>query len=130
MTDGESATPSREERADTIEYEDWREALEDGVLLGQECPECGHTSATPRRACLECGATPETVELPTEGVVHSETSIEVTPEEFDDAGYRVGIVDLGAARILGRLGGDVAIGDDVALAGVVDEGGDPAPRFD
>jgi hypothetical protein len=113
-----------------LDYDARLAALADGVLLGQRCRECGAVSATPRRVCMECHAEdPETVELPTDGVVHSETSIEVTPEGFDD-GYRVGIVDLGEARVLARLGGDAGIGTEVSLSGVVSDAAGSAPVFE
>jgi uncharacterized OB-fold protein len=114
-----------------LDYDAWRQYLNDEVLLGQRCPECDHVSARPRSVCLECNAADlETIELPTDGVVHSETSIEVTPDGFDESGYRVGIVDLGEAKLLARLEGEPAIGDDVSLVGVLTESDDPAPIFE
>ena len=53
------------------------------------------------------------------------------PEGIDERGYRVAVVDLGAARVLGRLDGAAEIGDAVALAGhVEDERGYAVPRFE
>ena len=116
---------------DRLDYETWRTYLIDEVLLGQQCQDCGFVSTTPRRVCVECHAEePETVELPTTGVVHSDTSIEVTPEGFDDSGYRVGIVHLGDARVTARLDDGAAIGDEVSLSGVLTEMAEPVPVFE
>lgn len=115
---------------ESLDYDAWASALRDGRLLGQHCPDCGATSATPRRVCHECQARRlETVALPTEGVVHSETAIEVTPAGFDDEGYRVGIVDLDEAWVFARLAGGSEIGEAVSLAGAFTEGDGPIPVF-
>lgn len=46
------------------------EALEDGKLLGAQCPECGHVEFFPYYSCSECGNHElELVELSGEGVV-------------------------------------------------------------
>lgn len=114
----------------SLDFDTWRQYLNDEMLLGQRCQACDNVSARSRSVCLECHGTDlATVELPTEGVVHSETSIEVTPEGFDEAGYRVGIVDLGEAKLLARLEGEPAIGDEVSFVGVLTELNDPAPIF-
>ena len=54
------------------------------------------------------------------------------PEGIEERGYRVGVVEVGDARVLGRLTGDgLAIGDEVALSGhVEDEEGYAAPLFE
>lgn len=120
-----------EDLPETLDYEAWRDALTEGLLLGQRCQECGAVSATPRQVCLDCGArSVEPVALPTTGVVHSETFIEVTPNGFDDDGYRAGIVDLGEARVFARLGGEAAIGDEVSFEGPFEGGDGPVPLFD
>lgn len=108
----------------------WSQALRDGILLGQSCEACGHVTAAPKAACARCGARGlELTRLPTSGEVYSETRIEVAPEGFE-APYTVGLVSLGQARVLARLPAEAAIGDSVALAGVVAGGATPAPRFE
>ena len=32
----------------------WAAALREGILLGQECSECGHVTAAPKVACAQC----------------------------------------------------------------------------
>lgn len=116
-----------------VEYGDWHEALADGALLGVECEDCGHVSATPKRGCIECGSRDlVAVELPQSGEVHSETTIAVPPDtvEETDGPYRVGVVDLGPTRLLARIDEDSAIGDTVAFSGTVEVGGRPGPRFE
>lgn len=108
----------------------WSRALHDGVLLGQRCPSCAHVTAAPKAACARCGDRELSVEaLPAVGAVYSETTIAVSPEGFESP-YRVAIVDLGDARVLGRVPESAAIGDQVTLAGVVAVDGRVAPRFD
>ncbi|WP_276261314.1 Zn-ribbon domain-containing OB-fold protein [Haloglomus litoreum] len=121
------------ERPATLGYHDWAAAVREGRLLGQACEECGHVSGVPSGACQECGARDlTTVELPTEGTVYSETTINVPPEQFEERGYQVAVVDLGDARGMVRIEGDhVDIGDEVALSGVIDTDDDhPAPTFE
>lgn len=118
--------------SDALDYARWAEAVRDGRLLGLVCG-CGHTNGTPTAACPHCGSRDlERVVLPTEGVVHTETTIQVPPSGFEERGYQVVVVALGDAKVTGRVdGGGVAIGDEVRLAGVVTEDdGHPAPRFD
>ncbi|GAB3035027.1 Zn-ribbon domain-containing OB-fold protein [Natronobiforma cellulositropha] len=115
---------------DPYSHAAWVDALRDGVLLGGRCRECGWTSATPQAACLECATRDlEPTTLPLEGTLHTETTVAVSPTGFD-APYRVGIVDLGATRLLCRLEGDAAIGDPVAFAGTLETAdGEVAPLF-
>ena len=108
----------------------WANALREGVLLGQRCGACGHVTAAPKAACVRCGERGLSVEaLSATGEVYTQTTIAVTPERFDGP-YRVGIVDLGDGRVLGRLPDDAEIGDAVALAGVVEVDDRVAPRFE
>lgn len=102
---------------DGLTYDDWREALLDDVLLGQECTGCDYTTGAPKAACPRCGSRElDAVELPLEGEIHSETTIQVPPEGFD-RGYQVVVVDVGDARVTGRLDDPgVEIGDEVAFA--------------
>ncbi|PSQ34783.1 hypothetical protein BRD11_03405 [Halobacteriales archaeon SW_12_69_24] len=116
-----------------LTHEAWTAAVRDGRLLGATCGDCGATVGTPTAACPHCGArSMESVELSTRGTVYTETTIEVPPAGISAGGYQVAVVDFGDARVLGRLDDqDVAIGDDVVLAGYVeDEQGYPAPRFE
>lgn len=116
-----------------LTHDEWTAAVRDGRLLGATCQDCGATVGTPKAACPHCGARSlETVELPTRGAVYTETTINVPPAGIEDRGYQVAVVDLGDARVLGRLDDQaVGIGDDVVLSGYVeDESGHVAPRFD
>jgi len=118
--------------SDALDYATWAEALREGRLLGLACG-CGHTNGSPTGACPHCGSRDfERVELPTEGVVHSETTIQVPPSTFEERGYQVVVVEVGEAKVMGRVDGDgVAIGDEVRLSGVVaEDDGNPAPRFE
>ena len=115
---------------DVLTASAWGRALRDGVLLGQRCPACGHATGAPKAACARCGERDLAVEaLPTAGQVYTETTIAVAPEGFEGP-YRVGVIDLGDARVLGRIPDDAAIGDEVAVAGVVEADDRVAPRFE
>ncbi|GAB7011028.1 Zn-ribbon domain-containing OB-fold protein [Halorubrum trueperi] len=115
---------------DDVDYEEWREQLEAGVLLGLECRSCGHVTATPKRVCINCGARElDAVELPTRGTVYSETTIEVTPEGFDGP-YQVVMVELGSVHLLVRVDGTVEIGDVAEFTGTVVTEDLPAPVFE
>lgn len=112
-----------------LTYEDWAAALHDGVLLGQSCRNCNAVSSVPAAACKDCGAREfETVELPAQGEVVSETTIGTPPTGFPDR-YQIAIVSLGKTRVLGRVDGDIQIGDTVEFADVSVVNGDPAPVF-
>lgn len=116
----------------TLTYETWAEAVREGRLLGQECGQCDHVAGAPKGACAQCGSRDlSTVELPTTGKVYTETTINVPPIQFEERGYQVGLVELGEARVMVRFRSEVAIGDEVELAGYVDtDGGHPAPTFE
>jgi uncharacterized OB-fold protein len=123
-----------EELPGTLTYADWATAVTEGRLLGQACGDCGHVAGTPKGACAHCGARElETVELPTEGEVYTETTINVPPEGFTERGYQVAVVQVGDARVMARLepDADAEIGEAVALSGHVDtDEGHPAPVFE
>lgn len=107
----------------------WREALRDGRLLGQHCPDCGHETAAPKAACAQCGSQAvERVDLPTEGEVYARTRIEVAPAAYEGP-YDVGLVSVGDARVLARLDGHFEIGDAVSLQDVFEGEHGPAPVF-
>ncbi|MFB6118666.1 Zn-ribbon domain-containing OB-fold protein [Halosegnis sp.] len=115
-----------------LTYAEWADAVQEGRLLGLACA-CGHTNGSPVAACPHCGERDlEQVELPTEGTVHTETTVQVPPAGFQERGYQVVAVSLGDARVMGRVVGDrVEIGDQVSLAGVITEDdGHPAPTFE
>jgi uncharacterized OB-fold protein len=121
------------ELPEPLSYHDWAAAVREDRLLGQECGDCGHVSGVPSGACQECGGRDlTTVELPTTGEVYTETTINVPPEQFEERGYQVAVVDLGDARVMVRIEGDhVDIGDEVALSGHIDTDDDhPAPTFE
>ncbi|MGA9400626.1 Zn-ribbon domain-containing OB-fold protein [Haladaptatus sp.] len=115
-----------------LTYADWRAYLKAGDLVGLECESCGTVTATPKRACVECGdRNLDTHTLPNVGVVHSETTITVPPVGFEGP-YQVAVVDLGDTKILGRIGGDeeVNIGTTVECTDTVELDGMPAPMFE
>lgn len=88
---------------------------------------------TPKAACPHCRSTElETVELSTEGVVYTETTINVPPAVVDTRGYQVAVVDLGAGRVMGHLNDKaVDIGDQTVLTGFIeDDDGYVAPKFE
>ncbi|WP_049971418.1 Zn-ribbon domain-containing OB-fold protein [Haladaptatus cibarius] len=112
-----------------LTYAEWREQLESGNLVGLECSSCGHVTATPKRACGECGGRNlELHDLPETGAVHSETTITVPPVGVEGP-YQVAIVDLGDAHLLGRIEGSVEIEDEVAFTTTIEIEGMPAPVF-
>lgn len=115
----------------TLTHEAWADALREGDLLGVTCADCGATYGTPFAVCNDCGGRDvETTDLPTEGEVYSETTVQVPPVGFEGP-YQVGMVQLGSARVMARLESEdrVDIGDRVVLDGVVDSDGNPAPVF-
>ncbi|SIQ84514.1 Uncharacterized OB-fold protein, contains Zn-ribbon domain [Haladaptatus litoreus] len=112
-----------------LTYAEWRKHLESGNLVGLECSSCGHVSATPKRACGECGdRNLEPRDLPETGEVHSETTITVPPVGVEGP-YQVAIVDLGDAQLLGRIEGSVEIADEVTFTTTIEIEGMPAPVF-
>lgn len=118
------------EESETISYAEWREHLEAGELFGLRCQSCGHVTATPKRACIACGDRDLTpYELPQQGDVHSETTITVPPEGVEGP-YQVALVQLGDARLLGRIEGRVEIGDTVEFTDSIELDGMPAPVFE
>lgn len=118
------------ETDDSLTYAEWRNHLESGALVGLECRSCGHITATPKRACGDCGGRDlEPHHLAQSGEVHSETTITVPPVGVEGP-YQVGIVDLDDAHLLARIEGGVEIGDAVEFAGTIEIDGMPAPVFE
>lgn len=112
------------------EYSEWRELLEEGVLLGTECGACGWTTATPKRRCIDCGSEQLAgIKLPSNGIVYSETTINVTPVGFDDS-YQIAIVDLAGTLLTARIDGAVTIDDRVRFSDIITADGRPAPVFE
>jgi hypothetical protein len=119
-----------------LTYGEWTRALKEGRLLGQACGACAEVVGTPKGACPHCGTRElETVELPTSGEVYTETTVMVPPAGVEERGYQVAVVQVGEARVMGRVDGNggevhVDIGDSVELTGYIKgEGDDPAPLF-
>ncbi|WP_254545220.1 Zn-ribbon domain-containing OB-fold protein [Halomarina pelagica] len=114
----------------SLAYDEWAAALREGDLLGVECADCGATYGTPFSVCNECGGRDlEAVDLPEEGEVYSETTITVPPVGFEGP-YRVGIVQVGPARVTARVEGEAGIGDRVVFDGAMEaDDGHPAPVF-
>jgi uncharacterized OB-fold protein len=116
--------------AGTVTAAGWARALQDGVLLGQRCPTCGHVTGASKAACVHCGERELEIEaLPTAGEVYTETTIAVAPEGFDGP-YRIGVVALDKGRVLGRIPDDAGIGDTVSLDGTVEVNDGVAPLFE
>lgn len=109
----------------------WSAALREDVLLGQKCPDCDHVTAAPKAACARCGAQDTAVvELATEGTVYAETTMFVGPAAFSGTEpYGVALVDVGDARIMAHVDGEVEIGDRVVFAGTVEADDSPGPLF-
>lgn len=105
-------------------------ALRDGVLLGQECGECGHGTGTAAAACSHCGSRDmAVVTLPEAGEVYTETRINVPPPAFEGS-YTVAIVELtDGTRLTTHIEGDVSVGDTVSFKGHTTEDDRPAPVF-
>lgn len=124
-----SETEAAEQAGEGLTHEDWSAALRDGELLGLRCEDCDRAVGTPKAACVDCGYRDLAVEtLPERGVVHTETTIGVSPEGVDERGYTVAVVELEDARVMGRVTDDVDVGDAVALDGATD-GERPTPVF-
>lgn len=121
----------QDEEWDELDHATWASALRGGRLLGQECTECGYTTATPKAGCVRCGGLDlEVLELPRSGTVYSESAVSVPPKGFDDE-YHVVLVDLNGVetRLLGRSDTPVEIGDVVEFRDYIETEGSPAPVF-
>lgn len=114
-----------------LTHKAWCAALRESVLLGERCHDCGHVTVAPKAACARCSSRDtEAVELPTEGTVYSETTVFVGPAAFtDDTPYGVALVDVGDARVMAHVDGEVGIGDPVEFQGVVEADDSPGPLF-
>lgn len=119
------------DRTTRLTHELWEEALVEGRLLGLECEECGYVTATPKAACVRCGSRDVVrVDLPTTGRVYTKSTIEIAPDA-QGSGYQIAFVDIGEARILGRIadGERVEIDDKVELRDSYEYDGDVVAVF-
>lgn len=79
----------------------WFAALANGTLLGTRCPKCQTTFATPRLACMECGAECDWVELPKVGKIHSFTVCHFGAEAFlHETPFILGLVEFEGVNTL------------------------------
>jgi uncharacterized OB-fold protein len=115
---------------DSVTDNDIANALRDGVLLGQECGDCGHGTGTSAAACSHCGSRDLTVvTLPEDGEVYTETKINVPPPAFEGP-YTVALVELtDGTRLTAHIEDEVSVGDSVSFQGIIDEDIRPAPIF-
>ena len=82
--------------------------LANGRLLGTRCRRCDYTYATPRFACMTCGAETDWVELPRVGRVHTYTTCYFGSEEFlPDCPFNLILVEFEGVNtlFLARLSG-------------------------
>lgn len=120
------------EVTDHLTHDVWAEGLESGTPKGLACSACGYVSGTPKAACVRCGSREVSVtDLPTTGRVYSKSTIEVAPKR-QGSGYQIALIDLGEARLLGRIadGERVAIDDEVELCGTYEYEGDLVAVFE
>lgn len=70
-------------------------------LLGTKCKKCGNVFATPKMACMECGAECDWTELPQEGKLHSFTVCHFGAEAFlDQTPFILGLIEFENANTL------------------------------
>ncbi|MFC7131588.1 MULTISPECIES: Zn-ribbon domain-containing OB-fold protein [Salinibaculum] len=117
-------------QGERLSDDDIARALRDGVLLGQECADCGHGTGTAAAACSHCGSRDTTaVVLPEDGEIYTETRINVPPPAFEGP-YTVAIVELSdGTRLTAHIESDVSVGDAVSFQGTIAEDIRPAPVF-
>lgn len=91
--------------------------LANGRLLGTRCPSCDYTYATPRLACMDCGAPTDWVELPKVGRVHTFTTCYFGSEAFlSECPFNLilvefdGVDTLFLARLVGVAGNEIRVG--------------------
>lgn len=87
------------------------------VLRGSRCERCGKTDFPSRSRCTGCWS-PDVgdVDLPQRGIVHTYTTVHVSPHDWLDAPYSIGFVDLDDdVRVLTHLTGDPWIGADAQI---------------
>lgn len=97
------------------------------ALLGWRCAGCGVTSFPDRGRCPQCWSEEGTREaLPTEGQVHTFTTVHVGPPG-SELPYTVGYVDLGPVRVFARLLGEPDVGSRARLERIEPRGRFPRP---
>lgn len=120
-----------EDQAGHLTHAMWTKGLESGEPKGLSCSSCGYVSATPKAACVRCGSREVSViDLPMTGSVYTKSTIEVAPAQ-QGSGYQIALVDLGDARMLGRIaeGKNVEIDDRVELHDTYEYEGDVVAVF-
>jgi len=116
---------------DRLPHREWERALRADTVLGLECEDCGYVTATPKAACPRCGSrSVSVIQLPQAGTIYTKTTVEVAPTAHG-RGYQIALVDLGDAKLLGRIadGHRVEIDDEVELTGTYEYNGDLAAVF-
>lgn len=79
----------------------WFAGLANKKLLGTKCTRCAHVYATPKLACMECGAECDWVELPQEGKVHAFTVCHFGAEAFlHETPFILGLIEFEGAHTL------------------------------
>ena len=79
----------------------WFAGLANKKLLGTQCQKCGHTFATPKLSCMECGGECDWVELPQEGKIHSFTVCHFGAEAFlNETPFILGLIEFNGADTL------------------------------
>ncbi|MWG33445.1 Zn-ribbon domain-containing OB-fold protein [Halomarina oriensis] len=121
-----------DDESERLTHERWTRALEAGEPMGLSCGDCGYVTGTPKAACVRCGSRDvSTVSLPTSGTVYTKSTIEIAPGN-QGRGYQIALIDLGDARMLGRIadGDHVEIDDTVELTGTYEYDGDIVGVFE
>ncbi|MFB6309700.1 MAG: Zn-ribbon domain-containing OB-fold protein [Salinirussus sp.] len=135
MSEVEAVDVEQYESDGRLDHAGWTRALEDGILLGQQCVDCSRATAAPKAACPHCGSEAlETRKLSDRGEIYTETTVAVPPAAFEGP-YQVAIVSLetgtGAdARVMGMIDGEADIGEVVEFAGTVQDDEEPGPLFE
>lgn len=112
-------------------------AADEGRLLIQQCPACGHRQFYPRALCTACGADPVWLEASGRGTVHTFTVIrqQGMPAFTDDVPYVVAMIELDEGpRMMGNVTGcpvdDVTVGMRVRAYAVEAEDGVAVPMWE
>lgn len=79
----------------------WFAGLANKRLLGTKCGKCGTVFATPRLACMECGAECDWTELPQQGRIHSFTVCYFGAEAFlHETPFILGLIEFEGVNTL------------------------------
>ena len=72
----------------------WFAGLANKRLLASKCTACGAAFATPRGACMQCGAPTDWIELPQEGRIHTFTVCHFGAEAFlKETPFLLGLIE-------------------------------------